>query len=130
MSVSITKVDVNHFEFRCDICNKPACIIENNTPFYLKKLCVIFKGITHNKAVDIKYAPIIYRFLDKNDAAGLHRFLIKKRLLDFGIDAYCPQCDACYCQEHYHVSTIIDDEGFYDCAEGCCPNMHERLLDD
>lgn len=130
MSVLLSKIESTHYELRCSICEQPACVIHNAIPFYLTEICVIIRGITHAKAINIKFSKHIYRFLEKNDIIGLHTFLIKKHLTEFGIDAYCPKCDSCYCSEHYHINSVIDDEGFYDYSEGCCPHMHERLLDD
>ena len=46
-----------------------------------------------------------------------------------GLDFYCPDCDAMYCEVHYRCSAQWD-EGFYDLTLGTCPEGHERVMDD
>lgn len=45
---------------------------------------------------------------------------------------YCPECDRCYCVNHWRVTRRFDDDfpGWYDSAAGICPQGHSRLLDD
>ncbi|HET7464061.1 MAG TPA: hypothetical protein VFJ82_22585 [Longimicrobium sp.] len=42
---------------------------------------------------------------------------------------YCPECNACYCRDHWR-QWMEFDEGFYDCTYGTCPQGHTRMLDD
>ena len=42
---------------------------------------------------------------------------------------YCPECNACYCRDHWR-QWMEFDEGFYDCTYGTCPRGHTRMLDD
>lgn len=130
MSVVVEKINNEHFKLLCSVCNKTASDIQNGIPSYWNEPCVIFTGITHSQALDLKHAKIIYSFLNTNTIRELHVFLRNKKLLDLGIDSYCPECDACYCEEHFHVNAVIDEEGFYDYTNGYCPHMHERMLDD
>jgi hypothetical protein len=46
-----------------------------------------------------------------------------------GLDFYCPDCDALYCEAHYRCIPRWDD-GFYDDTLGVCPEGHERIVDD
>ncbi len=130
MSVTVEKINDGHFKLKCSVCDKTASDIQNGIPEYWNELCSIFTGITHSQAVDLKYAKKIYTLLNKNAIKELHDFLKNKKLLDLGIDSYCPECDACYCEEHFHVNAVIDEDGFYDYSTGYCPHMHERILDD
>lgn len=45
---------------------------------------------------------------------------------------YCPECDACYCGDHYIHWDVFDKEmpTFHDCIRGCCPEGHQRMLED
>ena len=45
---------------------------------------------------------------------------------------YCPDCDACYCGDHYRHWDVFDDDDshFHDSIRGCCPKGHERMLED
>jgi hypothetical protein len=46
-----------------------------------------------------------------------------------GLEFYCPDCDAMYCERHYRCIPQWD-EGFYDYTLGICPEGHERIVDD
>jgi len=59
--------------------------------------------------------------------AALHD-LIQRADRD-GLDFYCPDCDALYCERHYRCRPQFD-EGFYDYTLACCPRGHERVIDD
>ena len=46
---------------------------------------------------------------------------------------YCPECDACYCGDHWARWNVFDDEdGFdwHDSVRGRCPQGHQRMLKD
>src|SRR5687767_10928265 len=46
---------------------------------------------------------------------------------------YCPDCDACYCGDHWVRWDVFDDEeGFtwHDSIRGRCPLGHQRMLED
>ena len=46
---------------------------------------------------------------------------------------YCPDCDACYCGDHWAIWNVFDDEeGFtwHDSIRGRCPLGHQRMLED
>ncbi len=60
------------------------------------------------------------------------------RMLDveriFGLDReyapfWCRACGKSYCGECW-VVWVDTDEGFYDCTCGCCPEGHQRIMDD
>lgn len=42
---------------------------------------------------------------------------------------YCPGCGLNYCSREWDTSVLLD-EGFYDCTKGRCPEGHEQMLDD
>ena len=46
-----------------------------------------------------------------------------------GLDYYCPDCDAMYCEAEFRCIPQWD-EGFYDYTLGLCPEGHERVVDD
>ncbi|MHA1700363.1 MAG: hypothetical protein ACTSWN_16105, partial [Promethearchaeota archaeon] len=71
----------------------------------------------------------IFGFLDDEKIKNLHEFLLENNILEFGIDAYCPDCNAIYCRQHYNVEEVWD-AGFYDYSEGTCPKRHRRMIDD
>ncbi|HOV13050.1 MAG TPA: hypothetical protein PK771_02100 [Spirochaetota bacterium] len=130
MAVNAKKITLDHFELLCSECGEVSFTIKTGIPKHLDEESVIFEGVTHSKAIDLKYGKKIFKFLENNNIKELHNFLKRKKLLDNGIDAYCPDCDKIYCRKDYHINSIIDDEGFYDYTNGCCPKMHERIVDD
>ncbi len=44
--------------------------------------------------------------------------------------SFCPECRACYCQEHWQFEPVFEDGGWYDCTYGTCPHGHRTMLDD
>jgi hypothetical protein len=46
------------------------------------------------------------------------------------VSSWCPECDCCYCHDHWSQRSVSDSEGFYDFTEGTCPNGHLVELDD
>ncbi|HSU16718.1 hypothetical protein [Longimicrobium sp.] len=42
---------------------------------------------------------------------------------------FCPECDACYCRDHWRMEMDLD-EGFFDCTWGTCPRGHRRMIED
>ncbi len=53
---------------------------------------------------------------------------------DFEIASfYCPECDVCYCRDHWScINAFSNDDGFtwHEGIEGTCPEGHTRLLED
>ena len=42
---------------------------------------------------------------------------------------FCLQCQKHYCEIHWTTSIVFDD-GYYDCTDGVCPEGHEQMVDD
>lgn len=42
---------------------------------------------------------------------------------------HCPDCGLNYCSADWHTSVLLD-EGFYDCTMGRCPRQHSHMVDD
>lgn len=64
--------------------------------------------------------------IERRDVGGLFR--IEPELTPF----YCPECDACYCDDHWSWWSVFeeDDPGHRDSIRGRCPEGHERMLED
>lgn len=43
---------------------------------------------------------------------------------------FCPECSACYCNDHWLRWDVFDDDGWHDSIRGRCPTGHERMLED
>ena len=43
---------------------------------------------------------------------------------------YCPNCDKCYCGDHWDTMPVYEADGWYDYTMGTCPKGHERMVDD
>lgn len=113
----------------CDVCEAIAWRAHTGTVWYTDEHGVVISGLVNTRLADIRHAKTIDRLLNANRIAALHRFLIRKKIADQGIDAYCPECDRIYCGKHYTTSVSFDD-GFYDCTDAVCPQGHSRTIDD
>jgi hypothetical protein len=60
---------------------------------------------------------------EQPDPAALRR--IDWKLAPF----FCPDCDQSYCRADWHTSVLVDD-GFYECTMGTCPGGHKHMVDD
>ncbi len=52
-------------------------------------------------------------------------FISRSHKID-GLDSYCPDCNLCYCKEHYKAKLKVSAEGSG--QEGTCPKGHRRWL--
>ncbi len=96
--------------FIYDKSEKPFCIIEND----------LFKSRVNLKEADLKTFAIL---LSLEDSIGLYQ--MNKALLP----TFCPQCSKYYCGEHWNVNILFDD-GYFDCANGTCPEGHKKTIED
>ncbi len=126
----VKKISPQEYQLLCRVCGNVAA------RFYIGKYfeqdkedSLIFEGTTHRTSRYLKYKNTIFEFLQNEEIAGLNDFLIKNLGFEEGIDAYCPKCDAVYCQDHWLLRETFDD-GFYDCTYGTCPAGHTRMVDD
>lgn len=128
-ATAIVKAGDAEYHLLCSVCGEVSFVFRIGLTRFSRNECLVYEGITHAGGIDKKHAKTIFPLLDRNDPGAAHSFLVEHKLLDEGIDAYCPDCDAVYCRAHYHVSEEWDD-GFYDCSTGTCPHGHHRIIDD
>ena len=114
-------------QIMCDVCGKLAMSFRVGE-FYGKE-GLIFRGITHECAVPLEWKDRIYSWLRAGDLASVHEFVRSWVTMEDGLDAYCPECDKVYCDDHVRKEIEWDD-GFYDCTYGTCPEGHRRIIDD
>lgn len=124
----VEKVSENEYNLRCSLCGKVSVVFRLGTWTYTKTESLIYRGITHEVAISLKYAETIFESLEKDDIAKVHSIVDQHPSCE-GIDAYCPECDKIYCWDHYNPIQEFDD-GFYDCTYGTCPKGHSRMIDD
>lgn len=125
----VVKISNTEYELPCSVCSKTCISFKIGTTRLFKEEGLLYSGITHQTSRDLKYADAIFKFLDEEKISELHSFLENNHLLEEGLDAYCPQCDAIYCWEHFNAYEEFDD-GFYDCTYAECPKGHHRMIDD
>jgi hypothetical protein len=82
----------------------------------------VFHGMWEELSRDGAYADAIAA-IDAHDARALW-----KGSLEWA-PFYCPECDACYCREHWRT-WLEFDEGFCDREDGLCPRGHLRMIQD
>ncbi|MFW9899278.1 MAG: hypothetical protein ACFFDO_08475 [Candidatus Thorarchaeota archaeon] len=124
----IVKVSDLEYHLPCSVCGRISVIYKIGYGRFDKKESLVFRGITHERSLNISLAEKLFKILKKEDLSMVHDFM--KKYHDYeGLDAYCPNCDKIYCWEHYDAEEVFDD-GFYDCTYGTCPNGHKRMIDD
>lgn len=64
--------------------------------------------------------------IETQDAGFLHSIDLEY------VPFYCPQCEACYCGDHWITMEVFDDDVPYwhDSTRGVCPKGHQRMLED
>jgi len=122
--------------FCCDFCGEPAATVE-----------MVPQGVPHPDALASETAAgtLVLCFFGRiSEVVGPDRYLALQAALAAGgpralydLDRfwapfYCPECDRCYCIEHWQVETVFDSDfaGWYDCSYGTCPQGHRRMIDD
>ncbi len=116
------------YHLPCSECGKIAVEFKIGYGRFDEKEALVFRGITHERSMNIKLAYELFELLIKKNLSGIHNFMEKYHGYE-GLDAYCPECDKIYCWEHYDAKEEYD-EGFYDCTYGICPKGHKRMIDD
>jgi len=129
----IIRVSADHYELPCSVCGKISVVFRVGKPADWEKpeTYLLYSGITGGiyPGLNIQLAEKALGLLEKGDLAALHSYMEEAQALEDGIDAYCPQCDAIFCWQHYNAYETYD-EGFYDCTYGTCPQGHRRIIDD
>lgn len=124
----VIKVSDLEYHLPCSVCSKNAVEFKIGYGRFDKSEALVFRGITHERSMNVNLANTLFRILQKKDLLEVHNFMKKHHSFE-GLDAYCPECDRIYCWEHYNAREEFDD-GFYDCTYGECPNGHKRMIDD
>ena len=125
----VIEIDDSTYELPCSVCSVTAVSFKVGIPRFGKEERLIYKGIVTATSLELKDSPKVFNWLRREEISRIHAFLKQSRVLEDGIDAYCPRCKKIYCKAHYKVRIVWDD-GYYDCAYGTCPNGHERIIDD
>ena len=125
----VIQISDNEYHLICSICGKVAAIFKVKE--YTKNKGLLYTGIIHETVMKIKYAEKVFELLKQDKIKEVHLDFEKNGPVNMeeGIDAYCPKCDAIYCEEHYSTREYWD-EGFYDYTEGICPKGHKRIIHD
>lgn len=123
----VIKIGEHEYHLPCAVCGEIAVAFRFGV--FLGETGLIYHGITHRAALGLTMKDTIVTCLEHDDIAGIHCLVQENKLMEDGLDAYCPDCDKIYCKTHYHVTEEWDD-GFYDCSYGTCPEGHRRIIDD
>ncbi|UCC19243.1 MAG: hypothetical protein JSV62_14245 [Promethearchaeota archaeon] len=125
---TVIKVSDLKYHLVCAECGKIAVEFKIGYGRFDKKESLVFRGITHERSLNIKLAYELFEIFGEKNLLGIHNFMKKYHGYE-GLDAFCPECNKIYCWEHYDAREEYD-EGFYDCTYGICPNGHKRIIDD
>jgi hypothetical protein len=124
----VVKVSNSEYNLPCSVCGKVSFVVQITVPPWGDAEKLVISGICAQQAFDLDFASRAFLLLDAGDLRGLYA-LVQEAGNFPGIDAYCPECDAIYCREHYNAEEEYD-EGFYDDTHGTCPRGHRRMIDD
>ncbi len=111
--------------FYCAICNNLAATIEllpdEKSGWKLEFDGFLGKITSYGKNL-IDFAALIIA----EDASALHRANFEYAPF------YCPECQVCYCSQHWTTEMVFDDDwtDWYDCTYGTCPKGHRHIIDD
>jgi hypothetical protein len=128
-SQPVMKINRQEYHMPCSVCGRKAVEFRVGKSRWGEQECLAYTGITKYTELPLEQAEEVFSLLQQSDLAGLHGLVRKKKMLEDGVDAYCPNCDRIYCRTHYNVSEEWD-EGFYDFSYGTCPKGHKRIIDD
>ncbi|HEX6750272.1 MAG TPA: hypothetical protein VF092_23465 [Longimicrobium sp.] len=110
-------------EFTCRECGAVAgrvSVVPSPTGTRNRLVLSVFIEMWEEMSKDGTYADAIAA-IDAGDARALWKGWFE------WAPFYCPECDACYCSDHWR-QWMEFDEGFYDYTQGVCPRGHERML--
>ncbi|MHA1637593.1 MAG: hypothetical protein ACTSUB_06205 [Candidatus Thorarchaeota archaeon] len=89
---------------------------------------IIYGGITTGGTLKMKPDREIFDLLERGSLKDVHAYLQENTYLEDGIDAYCPECDTIYCENHLTIESAYD-AGFITCTYATCPKGHRRIID-
>ena len=127
--LALKKNSATDYSLHCALCGENAGHFYIGIPKYRKKEFLVYSGITHEKGLPLELQQQVFAFLEKGNIKAVHKLMRSKKVMEDGIDCYCPDCNKIYCKNHMKRRVVYDD-GFYDCTYGTCPNGHERIIDD
>lgn len=111
-------------EFLCSLCLECACTLQLfGEPL---KVALMVNGFTSSREMRIptkNFEPLLSA-LTRGDARAAHALDIEYAPF------FCPQCDACYCGNHWQIWNVFDEDGWHDSIRGRCPKGHERMIED
>ena len=111
-------------DFACSLCGASAAVVRL---FQAGSAGLIVReSFTSNLESALSPASFkhVLAAVTSGDAAALYRCD-----LEFA-SFYCPDCGLSYCGEHWQRWDVFDDDGWHDSIRGCCPEGHQRMLED
>jgi hypothetical protein len=111
--------------FRCSLCQAEAGVIDlmQDAAGHMKVVRVCFTSKLEGR-VEPGDLAAVREAIDSADVRRLHQ--IDDEYASF----YCPKCDEIFCRAHWQVWDVFDSDGWHDSIRGCCPQGHERRLED
>lgn len=128
-SQRVIKVSDREYRLPCSVCGEIAVVFKTGIPKFAERKNLIYTGITH-KTGNIGNAERIFEWLEEGRISEVHFHVMEYVTMEEGIDAYCPDCDKIYCWAHYNPREEWEDDWWYDCTYGTCPEGHRRIIHD
>lgn len=125
----VVKVSEKEYHLPCSVCGDIAVSFKIGVPKFSETPALIYRGITHETS-NVGNAKEIFGWLEEEKISEVHFHVMKYATMEEGIDAYCPDCDKVYCWSHYNPVEEWEDQWWYDCTYGTCPEGHKRIIHD
>jgi hypothetical protein len=116
---SITKA-----EFLCSLCLQNAGVLQLFGEPEDTKLKLDGFMSSREMKIPIRSFEPLHSALTRGDARATHALNLEYAPF------FCPQCNACYCGNHWQKWDVFDEDGWHDSIRGRCPKGHERMLED
>ena len=119
----------NKYVIYCSQCGKKAAHFQVERNRGGKVSSISYSG-KFSRTIEKEFMRKTVGYLKRDDIWGLDYYFSRHRVVDGGIDVYCPKCHKVYCPECWDSRIRFEEGGWYDCTYGVCPKGHEKIIDD
>jgi len=114
----------------CSKCGKEAATYQIERDESKKITSIKYEG-NFSRTIKEWVSQKVLSYLKEEDVWGLNEFLSRHNITYGGIDLYCRKCQKVYCPDCWETRLKFEDGGgWYDYAEGVCPEGHKTIIDD
>lgn len=127
--IQVMRTDKERFELFCSVCGRRAAAFEVGESPLRAQPSLLYESSLRRQSFRLPLAHAVFAALGDKQIGRAHDVLMAHGACRTGIDAWCPDCRAVYCSDHYSCADTYD-EGFYDATHATCPQGHRRRVAD